>query len=173
MSHSTASSSLPLLSLTPLDIYSPEFKRLDALIVAFRMSFPKEYKNILGKDNNGTEITLISAHVIPHASTILLHEAFCTRAEDVSMQRCLTSARAILGIIYLLWDTNKDIALLQPFICFCYAVAGRKWPSGSRVSLRSPVRTAEIPCTLVGSQERSFGTLPSSRRQKTRRARPV
>lgn len=105
---------------------SPEFKKLDALIVAFRLSFPKEYKNVLKRDDTGAvEIALVSAHVIPHAATILLHEAFCEQEEDVSMQRCLTSARAILSIIYLLWDINYDVSMLQPFVSFCWAVAGR------------------------------------------------
>lgn len=84
------------------------------------------YKNVLRKDHNGSvETNLISAHVIPHASTILLHESFCKTEDDLSMQRCLTSARAILSIIYLLWGSSYDISLLQPFITFCWAVAGR------------------------------------------------
>lgn len=93
----------------------PDFKKLDALIVAFRLSFPKEYKNVLKRDDTGAvEIALVSAHVIPHAATILLHEAFCEQEEDVSMQRCLTSARAILSIIYLLWEVSYDVSMLQP-----------------------------------------------------------
>lgn len=95
--------------------YRPEFKKLDALIVAFRLSFPKEYKNVLKRDDTGAvEVALVSAHVIPHAATILLHEAFCEQEADVSMQRCLTSARAILSIIYLLWEVSYDVSMLQP-----------------------------------------------------------
>ena len=107
---------------------SPDFKRLDALIVAFRLSFPKRYKNILGMEKGAVADTaLITAHVVPHAATILLHEPFCVQADDVSMRRCLTSARAILGIIYLLWNNTSDISLLQPFITFTYATAGRTY----------------------------------------------
>lgn len=107
--------SLNLRSYCVFSTLRPEFKKLDALIVAFRLSFPKEYKNVLKRDDSGAvEIALVSAHVIPHAATILLHEAFCEKEEDVSMQRCLTSARAILSIIYLLWDINYDVSMLQP-----------------------------------------------------------
>lgn len=115
------------IKLIPIARDSPDFKRLDALIVAFRMSFPKKYKNILGMEKGAmAETALITAHVVPHAATILLHESFCLQADDVSMRRCLTSARAILGIIYLLWNSNADIGLLQPFITFTYATAGRE-----------------------------------------------
>ncbi|KAH8927064.1 hypothetical protein BT69DRAFT_1347587 [Atractiella rhizophila] len=109
---------------------SNEFKRLDADVVKFRLSFPKDYSNMLAKNEDGqVDSNLVTAHVIPHVlvpfCTILLHEPFCSLKDEVSMARCLTSARAILSSIYLLWSSSYEIALLSPFVNWCWAVAGR------------------------------------------------
>jgi hypothetical protein len=53
----------------------------------------------------------------------MLHEPFCSSAPgDISMARCLNSARAILSQIYLLWSSSFDIAVLQPCLNFIWSV---------------------------------------------------
>jgi hypothetical protein len=43
------------------------FKRLDAEVVAFRLSFPNQYKNILNRTREGhIDVKLVTAHSLPH-----------------------------------------------------------------------------------------------------------
>lgn len=108
----------------PFDLRTTrEFKQLDADAVTFRLSIPREYQNILQWANEDNRLCLVFA--LPHTTTILLHEPFCTMQEgDVSMARCLLSARAILEAIYSLWSSSFEIGHLSPFINVSRAVLG-------------------------------------------------
>ncbi|KAI5477187.1 hypothetical protein MNV49_006631 [Pseudohyphozyma bogoriensis] len=100
------------------------FKRLDADAVTFRLSIPREFTSMQQQGNTDSRMSLVFA--LPHVCTILLHESFCTIADgDVSFQRCLLSARAILNAVYTLWSTSFELGLLAPFIHYVWAVAGR------------------------------------------------
>jgi hypothetical protein len=128
------------------------FKRLDADTVAFRLSFPRELRQLLkrempaggfGPSPHLPDIHLILAHMVrsavavatgwiadcalvqvAHTATIVLHESFCSvEPGDTSMTRCSSSARAILA--YLLVDSAVDLALLQPFVVHCWSIGGR------------------------------------------------
>lgn len=60
---------------------------------------------------------LILAHTLPHVATILLHESFCTSNDgDISMARCLTSARAILATLQTLSSASVEISAMNPFL---------------------------------------------------------
>lgn len=79
-----------------------EFKKLDSDIVAFRLSTPREYQTT---QYYTLEPKIALIYALPFAATILLHENFCTMAdEDASLSRCLAAARAILEAIYTLWS---------------------------------------------------------------------
>lgn len=88
----------------PVDLRTTrEFKQLDADAVTFRLSIPRDYQNIQQHATEDSRLCLVFA--VPHTTTIILHEPFCTMQEgDVSMARCLLSARAILEAIYSLWS---------------------------------------------------------------------
>jgi hypothetical protein len=46
---------------------TPAFKRLDAEIVAFRLSFPKNFKNVISRLPDGqVDTQLVMAHSLPH-----------------------------------------------------------------------------------------------------------
>ncbi|GAA97086.1 uncharacterized protein L969DRAFT_19952 [Mixia osmundae IAM 14324] len=111
-------------------IESPEFRRLDAELVAFRLSFPPAYRNFsqaLGDRSRALfDVELITAHTVPHCSTILLHEPFVSlNATDLPRERCLASARSILSIINVLRSSSYDLSLLATFAIHCWSVAGR------------------------------------------------
>ncbi|KAK4049546.1 hypothetical protein OIV83_004043 [Microbotryomycetes sp. JL201] len=109
----------------PVDVrMTPEFKQLDADAVSFRLSLPREYANMSPRVTDDNRLCLISA--LPHTATIMLHEPFATtKDDDLSMTRCVMSAKAILEAIYGLFSTSFDVGLLCPFINFCWAIAGR------------------------------------------------
>lgn len=44
---------------------------------------------------------------------------------DPSMHKCSVAAKEILRAIVTLYSSSFDIALLVPFLCFAWAVAGR------------------------------------------------
>ncbi|KAM0751551.1 hypothetical protein T439DRAFT_324738 [Meredithblackwellia eburnea MCA 4105] len=101
-----------------------DFKRLDADAVTFRLSIPREFSGTAAHTN--ADVRMVLVFIVPHVATILLHEPFCTMQDaDVSLARCLMSARAILESLYSLWGTSFDVSLLPPFFCFCSAVCGR------------------------------------------------
>lgn len=88
--------------------HSREFKQLDADAVSFRLSIPREYLNVRQYAPLDTRLCLVFA--LPHTATILLHEPWCTTQEgDVSMARCLLSARAVLEGIYDLFSEQHCV----------------------------------------------------------------
>ncbi|KAM0786648.1 hypothetical protein ACM66B_002097 [Microbotryomycetes sp. NB124-2] len=115
----------PKMREPPMDLrMTPEFKQLDADAVSFRLSLPREYANITPRVTDDNRTCLIFA--LPHTATIMLHEPFATtKDDDLSMTRCVMSAKAILEAIYGLFSTSFDVGLLCPFINFCWAIAGR------------------------------------------------
>ncbi|KAL8279936.1 hypothetical protein RQP46_007786 [Phenoliferia psychrophenolica] len=117
-------SSQPNPGSKPVDLRTtPEFKALDADAVTFRLSVPREMQASM---HTSADVRMVLVFVVPHITTILLHEPFCTLAEDdVSLARCLLSARAVLEMVYTLLGTSFEVSLLPPFICFCWAVVGR------------------------------------------------
>lgn len=121
-------------NLSPDARLRPDFKRIDADVVTFRLSLPRELHAL---DHVHSDPRLALVHGIPHALTILLHENFITLDDgDVSLARCLLSARAILDVIYALWGTSFDIGLLIPFINWCWVVAGRTFVRELAINMR-------------------------------------
>ncbi|KAK4048864.1 hypothetical protein OIO90_005672 [Microbotryomycetes sp. JL221] len=103
---------------------TPDFKQLDADAVAFRLSVPRHFMDVVQGAHEDNRYCLVFA--LPHTATILLHEPFCTtKPGDVSMERCVLSAKAILEAIFTLFSTSFDVGLLCPFINYCWAIAGR------------------------------------------------
>lgn len=92
-------------------LFSPRssaFKKLDADTVTFRLSVPREFQTIQQHANPDNRMCLIFS--VPHASTILLHEPFCTMTPGcASLARCLLSAKAILESIYTLWSESSPL----------------------------------------------------------------
>lgn len=143
-----ASPSLIVLNLlSPPCHHSSAFKKLDADTVTFRLSVPREFQTMQQHANPDNRMCLIFS--VPHASTILLHEPFCSMTPGCpSLARCLLSAKAILESIYTLWSesfrrcssctgfndafalagSSFEIGLLAPFVNFTWAVAGRESP---------------------------------------------
>ncbi|GAA97748.1 uncharacterized protein L969DRAFT_80379 [Mixia osmundae IAM 14324] len=106
-----------------------EFNKLDAEVVAFRLSFPPAYRHFaqaLGGAAATIDIELVTAHAVPHCCTMILHEPFVSaREHDLAMRRCLLSARAMLAMIQTLRNSSFELGLLTPYVVFCWSVAGR------------------------------------------------
>ncbi|KDE06717.1 hypothetical protein MVLG_02914 [Microbotryum lychnidis-dioicae p1A1 Lamole] len=102
----------------------PAFQALEQMIVDYQIHVPREYQQLYQHPNPDSRMYLVFA--LPHAAVILLHEPFCTiRDDDVSMQKCSQSAKAILNSIFTLYSSSFEIGLLVPFTNFVWAVAGR------------------------------------------------
>ncbi|SCV69806.1 BQ2448_1200 [Microbotryum intermedium] len=102
----------------------PAFKALEQMIFDYQTHVPREYQQLYQHPNPDSRMYLVFS--LPHAAVILLHEPFCTiRDDDVSMQKCSQSAKAILNSIFTLYSSSFDIGLLVPFTNFVWAVAGR------------------------------------------------
>lgn len=101
-----------------------EFQMLDAAITAFRLSIPKEFREPTGPDGK-VDPTLYLALVIPNVAMLLLHDphADLDSPNCLSADRMLTSARAVLDLIYKLTATSFDLMLLDHSCSFCWFVA--------------------------------------------------
>lgn len=83
--------------------FRPEYKRLDADAVTFRLSIPREFQSSM---HTSSDVRMALIFTVPHVATILLHEPFCTMLDaDVSLARCLLSARAVLESVYTMLGT--------------------------------------------------------------------
>ncbi|KAG8894237.1 hypothetical protein FRB99_001396 [Tulasnella sp. 403] len=100
-----------------------EFQMLDNAITSFKLSFPKEYREPVTAEGK-LDPTLYLALVLPHVAMLLLHDPHA-RPESpncLSAERMLTSARAILDLIYKLTATSFDLLLLDHSCSFCWFV---------------------------------------------------
>ncbi|KAI0932008.1 hypothetical protein AcV5_004643 [Taiwanofungus camphoratus] len=103
------------------------FGELDKLVCQdFLESFPQSYKHLGLSDGSGTlDSDLYMAHVVPHAATITLHNAYLNFSDprNVSTSRCLSATRAILDAYYHLCGTSLDTTRLHPFVTICWYLA--------------------------------------------------
>ncbi|KAK0456553.1 hypothetical protein EV421DRAFT_1895773 [Armillaria borealis] len=113
-------------STEPVDArMSAGFVELDSTISSFLSSFPPHLRNPI--NNNTVDNHLYTACLISHVANIILHDphADVRISGCISALKILTSARAILDLIYAVWSTSFDITLLDSFCSFCWFTAGR------------------------------------------------
>ncbi|GAA6061598.1 hypothetical protein JCM10212_000906 [Sporobolomyces blumeae] len=104
---------------------TPEFIELDLGISKFKASHSS---NFYDHAETGIDGFLASAYAIPHVATILLHETLTDRYDrtpNSSIQRCLASAKCIIKSTYVLYQSSYDLGGVDPFLPFCWSVAGR------------------------------------------------
>ncbi|GAA6032123.1 hypothetical protein JCM8097_007084 [Rhodosporidiobolus ruineniae] len=106
------------------------FRRLNALVEAFRSSIPREYQVSTlhpGQANVLDQTRICLVHGLGHISTILLHEPWVSSLdeEEASMRKCLDCAKAILKEVFTLLTSSYEISLYSPYINLVWAVAGR------------------------------------------------
>ncbi|GAA5875603.1 hypothetical protein JCM16303_000680 [Sporobolomyces ruberrimus] len=102
-----------------------DFIELDVAISKFKASHSANFFDNAGSTIDGF---LASAYVIPHVATILLHETLTDRYDRTpssSIQRCLVAAKCIINSTYVLYQSSYDLGGVDPFLPFCWSVAGR------------------------------------------------
>ncbi|OCH95807.1 hypothetical protein OBBRIDRAFT_767116 [Obba rivulosa] len=102
------------------------FQELDRLVYNnFSESFPPEFRHLGVGDDGTLDTDLYMAHIVPHAATITLHNAFINFADSssVSTQRCIHATRQILNAYSRLSATSLDITRLHPFVTICWYLA--------------------------------------------------
>ncbi|GAA5905111.1 uncharacterized protein JCM6883_004969 [Sporobolomyces salmoneus] len=102
-----------------------EFVDLDVSISKFKASHSANFFDHAGSTIDGF---LASAYVIPHVATILLHETLTDRYDrspSSSIQRCLVASKCIINSTYVLYQSSYDLGGVDPFLPFCWSVAGR------------------------------------------------
>lgn len=106
------------------------FKELDKLVCEdFLANLPPIFRNNAGiteKPEGATVNTdLYMVHIIPHAATITLHNPYIdfTNENNVSMSRCVNSAKQILKAFYSLSQESIDLTKLHPFVTICWYLA--------------------------------------------------
>ncbi|KAF9650040.1 hypothetical protein BDM02DRAFT_1526203 [Thelephora ganbajun] len=122
----TASVPMRLQNSEVLDPRStPAFMEVDNLVSSFRSSFPPDLRNPIS--GNVVDVHLFTACTIPHIAMIVLHEphAVLQATGCISATSLLVAARQILTLIYSIWSTSFDLALLDVFICFSWYTCGR------------------------------------------------
>jgi hypothetical protein len=104
---------------------SAAFIELDHIVTSFRASFPAHLRDPIS--DNVVDNHLYTACLMPLVATVVLHDphAEVRKSGCISALKILTSARAILDLIYSVWSTSFDITLLDSFCSFCWFVAGR------------------------------------------------
>ncbi|KAG8846766.1 hypothetical protein FRB96_001791 [Tulasnella sp. 330] len=104
-----------------------EFKALESLIEAFIANIPKEFRDPVGL-NSGAKLDplLYMTHMIPHMAIITLHDphADVFSLGDVSAQKILAGARAILELIYKVCATTYDLIYLDHSSSKAWFLAG-------------------------------------------------
>jgi len=103
----------------------PAFIELDDLVGNFRASLPPDLRNPI--NGNVVDVNLFTACTIPHMAVIVLHEphAVLQATGCISATNLLIAARQILTLIYSIWSTSFDLALLDVFISFSWYTCGR------------------------------------------------
>ncbi|KAK7694814.1 hypothetical protein QCA50_002002 [Cerrena zonata] len=104
----------------------PGFEELDELVNGgFINSFPPEFKHLGVMDDGSLDTDLYMAHLVPHAATITLHNAYVNFSDpqNVSTLRCVNATRSILAAYYKLSETSLDITRLHPFVTICWYLA--------------------------------------------------
>ncbi|GAA5852757.1 hypothetical protein JCM3766R1_006147 [Sporobolomyces carnicolor] len=102
-----------------------DFIELDVSISKFKASHSANFFDNASSTIDGF---LASAYVIPHVATILLHETLTDRYDrnpSSSLQRCLVAAKCIINSTYILYQSSYDLGGVDPFLPFCWSVAGR------------------------------------------------
>ncbi|GAA5837768.1 hypothetical protein JCM9279_006855 [Rhodotorula babjevae] len=103
----------------------PAFIELDVALSRFKESVGPRLYDAVG---DGIDGFLVSAYCIPHAATILLHEAFTdryVREPTSSLARCLAAAKCIVNAMHVLYGSATDLAGGDPFQPVCWSIAGR------------------------------------------------
>lgn len=102
------------------------FKRLDSDLVQLRLSIPREFSLSQLLIDGDTRRPLVCS--VPHLATILLHEPFASLDpnDSASNDQCQLSARSILDVLYTIYGSSYDGALISPFLNFVWGVAGRE-----------------------------------------------
>jgi len=104
---------------------TPAFVEVDTLVSSFRSSFPADLRNPIS--GNVVDVHLFTACTIPYIAMIVLHEphAALQATGCISATNLLVAARQVLTLIYSIWSTSFDLALLDVFICFSWYTCGR------------------------------------------------
>ncbi|KAF5375247.1 hypothetical protein D9758_000182 [Tetrapyrgos nigripes] len=104
---------------------SQAFVDLDQIASNFLALLPPDFKDPI--QNDVVDSTLFSAIAMIHVSNIVLHEphADVRRAGCISALKMLTAARAVIDMVYAVWSTSFNISLFEPFMSFCFFLAGR------------------------------------------------
>ncbi|KAG8987392.1 hypothetical protein FRB93_004852 [Tulasnella sp. JGI-2019a] len=104
-----------------------EFQALDRMTEDFLTSIPGDFKDPVGV-HTGSRLdpTLYIAHILPHMASIALHDPHANvfSAHDVSAQKLLKAARAILDLIYKVSGTAFDLIFLDHASSTAWFVAG-------------------------------------------------
>lgn len=114
----------PLKSTNPFSL--PGFEELDRLVcVDFLQCIPANFKHLGLSEDGALDTDLYMVHVVPHAATITLHNAFIdfNDSQSVSTSRCINATRSILSAYYSLSETSLDISRLHPFVTICWYLA--------------------------------------------------
>lgn len=103
----------------------PAFLEIDDLVSRFKSSFPPDLRNPI--NGNVVDVHLFTACTIPHMAIIVLHEPHAILQANgcISATNLLIAARQILTLIYSIWSTSFDLALLDVFISFSWYTCGR------------------------------------------------
>ncbi|EAU93065.2 hypothetical protein CC1G_06785 [Coprinopsis cinerea okayama7 len=107
------------------------FKELDQLVCEdFIANLPQIFRTNNGvtqsPDGGSTlDTDLYMVHIIPHAATITLHNPYIDFADpsNISMTRCVNSAKQILNAFYTVSQASLDITRLHPFVTICWYLA--------------------------------------------------
>lgn len=106
------------------------FKELDKLVCDdFLARLPPIFRNNSGitetPEGATLDTDLYMVHIIPHAATITLHNPYIDFADNnnVSMSRCVNSAKEILKAFYRLSQDSLDVTKLHPFVTICWYLA--------------------------------------------------
>ncbi|KZT44473.1 hypothetical protein SISSUDRAFT_1012646 [Sistotremastrum suecicum HHB10207 ss-3] len=109
---------------------SAEFQALDRLVAHdFIENIPHGFRNLLGVGEIAEwptfDVDLYLAHLLPHAATIALHNAFMdlSDANDLSTRRCQNAANQISHAYVLLESTSFEIRRLHPSVVVCWYLA--------------------------------------------------
>ncbi|KAG8869610.1 hypothetical protein FRB98_002347 [Tulasnella sp. 332] len=104
-----------------------EFKALDNLIGSFLTSIPADLRDPIGW-NTGMkpDPILYMTHMLPHMATIASHDPHANvfSVRDISAQKILSAARAILELIYKICATTYDLLYLNHSSSKAWFIAG-------------------------------------------------
>ncbi|GJE86693.1 fungal specific transcription factor domain-containing protein [Phanerochaete sordida] len=131
---------------------SPAFKELDALIAAFRPSFPPNLRNPV--QDEMVDAYLYAANCGAYLAQILLHEPHTrmTSLRDPSVPKLLAAARNILDLMYAISATSYDLSLLDHLPILAWNGCGRVLIRALRVA----IDTDNLEQSLVLQAEIAF-----------------